>query len=624
MKRKAISIILTAFVFSLIIVSLVPTTINSEGTASSSVSSNFNHISDEDLKTSSDLEAIDDVLITYLKREAIISGYDIVNVDDTLVVKNFNNNPITYILIGIDKAQTENLIFFEAVGNDENTLTTEKTKLTMDNFEMFLIYFESPLNPSQSVQITFRQSYKDQLDYIRETPTAQQTINYSTYVFPILPYEAEGSITAVYEYPSGSQLISFSDWGTEQTGDNTITYTKTELEPFLENLRSSNEDIINIHASNTVFTKLEAEEIDRKILISPWGTIKVEEEYQLINKGKIDVDDLSLEIPGPAESVFVFDDLGEILGVDIYPEEEYYNLTKKELDIDLDENRVTIEPNTKFKFSIEYYLPVEKYITLNWLQQTFEIDALTTVFEFLGKDQTIKIEIEACFSLDSVSESPDAIEHGQNSLILVYKSDYVSPIENKDMLFTYTVNFFDLIFRPFLFMLIIVAVLSLYIVFIKTRKEEAIGAMVLRKEMIPVNELREYISLYEEKNALVIEMREAEEDVKRKKIIKKKYKNIIDKNTARIKEIEKEIQPFKETIRETNQTFENIVKKLEVLEAERLSVNDSLNLLEARYKRGRLPSKAAYLKLSDNFLRRQKKIDRSIDKNIQALRSYLL
>ena len=77
-------------------------------------------------------------------------------------------------------------------------------------------------------------------------------------------------------------------------------------------------------------------------------------------------------------------------------------------------------------------------------------------------------------------------------------------------------------------------------------------------------------------------------------------------------------------ISEINVSFENIVRKLEVLEAERLSVKDGLNLLEARYKRGRLPSRAAYMKLSDNFLIRLKKIDRSIDKNIRSLRSYLL
>ena len=92
----------------------------------------------------------------------------------------------------------------------------------------------------------------------------------------------------------------------------------------------------------------------------------------------------------------------------------------------------------------------------------------------------------------------------------------------------------------------------------------------------------------------------------------------------KIEEVDKEIITFKKIVREINPTFENFINKLEILEAERVSIEDSLNLLEARYRRGRLPSRKAYLSLSENFLRRRKKIDRSIDKNIQQLRSYLL
>jgi len=105
---------------------------------------------------------------------------------------------------------------------------------------------------------------------------------------------------------------------------------------------------------------------------------------------------------------------------------------------------------------------------------------------------------------------------------------------------------------------------------------------------------------------------------------KKKYQSILNKNTSKIEEIQKEIIPFKKVVMETNETFNNIVKKLDVLEAERISVKDGLNLLETRYKRGRLPSRAAYLKLSDDFKKRRKKIDRNINKFIQQLRSYLI
>ncbi|GAG53723.1 unnamed protein product, partial [marine sediment metagenome] len=70
----------------------------------------------------------------------------------------------------------------------------------------------------------------------------------------------------------------------------------------------------------------------------------------------------------------------------------------------------------------------------------------------------------------------------------------------------------------------------------------------------------------------------------------------MDKNTSKIDEIQQEINPFKKALLETNITFENVIKRFDLLEAERISVNDSLNLLESRYKRGRLPSRAAYLK----------------------------
>jgi hypothetical protein len=139
-----------------------------------------------------------------------------------------------------------------------------------------------------------------------------------------------------------------------------------------------------------------------------------------------------------------------------------------------------------------------------------------------------------------------------------------------------------------------------------------------------VSEIREFCALYEEKNALVLEIRLTEEDAKRKKISKKNYKNIFNKNTSKIENIQQEIIPFKKVLTETGEIFEKIMKKLDILEAERISIKDSLNLLESRYKRGRLPSRAAFLKLSDDFKKRRKKIDRSIDKLIQQFRSYLL
>jgi hypothetical protein len=199
----------------------------------------------------------------------------------------------------------------------------------------------------------------------------------------------------------------------------------------------------------------------------------------------------------------------------------------------------------------------------------------------------------------------------------------VSPFEKKIILFTYTVDIFDLVLRPTIFIMIIAFLSSIFVLIIKTRKREE-DESIFKKEFIPTSEIREFCSLYEEKNALVLEIRNAENETKRKKMVKKTYKNLLTKNTAKIDQIKEEILPFKKILMETSDTYDNIIKKLDILDAERISVNDSLNLLESRYKRGKLPSKAAYQKLSSDFFNRRKKIDRTIDKYIQQLRSYLL
>ena len=612
-KQKIILFLLTGTLVFIVLFSYIP--------ISNETNYKYQNIT-EYPRSSASLEGSDNVLVTYINREAELNGYGVVNFVDSIIFKNLNANPINSIFIGVPLSRTDDLIFYEATGEQENTLLAERSEYIMEEYEMLAIYFETPLLPQQSKEIKFIQTYKDMLIYeIGED--LSQVINFTGIVFPVLPYKAEGEITARYEIPASSQITFSQEWVTEELGGDAITYSVSLLEPFLENLVEEQKEIIRIVLSDSTITKLEINEIVREIQINPFGTIKVKEEYLIKNSGAISIDELSFEIPGPAKAISVFDDLGEILGVEVDPEENYFNLTYKDLTIDLRENRVKIGPDSKFRFTIQYFLPFEKYISLNWFQESVKIDALTSIYEYLGKDQTIKIIIEGCLSLDSVSEPPDAIEHTANSLILVFTSDYVSPLERKEVQFTFTVNYFDVALRPIIFIILIALISSIYVLIIKSRKEEAVIA-AFRKEIIPVNEIREYCSLIEEKNALLIEIRQAEEDVKRKKIIKKKYKNILNKNASKIQEIDKEIIPFKKAIIEISATFENLVKKIDLLEAERESVKDSLNLLETRYKRGRLPSKSAYLKLADNFLRRQKKIDRSIDKTVNQLKTYTL
>ena len=580
---------------------------------------------------SGNLEGAENILIPLLIRRTNLSISGLINIIDRLTILNQNSNPINSILIGIPLSDSSNLIYINAMGQTANTLLTERSHGVMGSYEMINIYFESPLLPSQETTITVKQTYKNLLSYEYTVleEGENQLIHFNGLLFPILPYRVEGNVKSIYKIPPFAELHTQKlIEGMGQVTQDNVLYDLAQsvdinhLDPFLENLNENNETTVSLKTLQ--FTGLEIEKINREIFISPWGIIKNTEEVTIENVGAIPVYWFSLNIPADAKNVRIYDDLGELLGV---IEKSEVDNSKKVLTIQLsgttDSNRVSLTPGSKFKFFIEYNLPHEQYVSYNWLQQSISINLLMTNYDFLVHGQTTNVVIEGCGSIDYTSSPPEAIFKTVGTRTLVYSSENVSPYEKKPILFTFTIDIFDLILRPIIFIMIIAFLSSIFVLIIKTRKREE-DESVFQKEFTHTSEIREFCSLYEEKNALVLEIRKAENEAKRKKIVKKEYKNLLAKNTAKIDQIKEEILPFKKILMETSDTYDNIIKKLDILDAERISINDGLKLLESRYKRGKMPSKAAYQKLSDDSFNRRKKIDRTIDKYIQQLRSYLL
>ena len=565
---------------------------------------------------SASIEGMDDILITNITRQVEISSYGLLNVEDYLEIHNNYNNPITSIYVGIPKSHSDDLIYYKAVKSDgESSLLVERSSYMSNGYEMVAIYFDSPLLPGQERKICYIQSYKNMIEFLYSDQN--QYYYYYNNIYPLLPYRSEGDITATFTVPDSATArdsLTSNLWGTVL--QNKVSFDLNEqatyLEPFSVNLgeymNTSMYFIDNIH------TKLEINDIKREIFISPWGIIKVSEQFEIENFGFASIPSIPLTLPTYATGISLSDDLGEIIGTTV---------AGNVLTIDLTTNRAVLQPSTKIRFSLSYNLPFENYVSVNWFQESFQLDIITTTSDFLTKDQTITLSIDGCFSMDSNTAAPDAVHKTQGVIKIIYELDYISPLEAKLIQFTFTIHVFDLILRPLIFMMVIFSVSTVFVLVSKSRKRKE-DKTLIQKEMIPVHEIREFCSLYEEKNALIYEIRNAEDDLKKKKLAKKNYKNILNKNTTKIEEIDREIIPFKKLIMEANPTFERIVRRLDELDAERISVKDSLDLLDARYKRGKLPSKAAYMKLFDDFMRRRRKIDRSLDKTIQQLRSYLL
>ena len=574
------------------------------------------------VKSSAGIEGFGNAKVTDMIRNINISTYGLVDISDRLTILNQNSNPLNSILIGIPLNLSDDLTYLRSVGIRQNELTIERNFLIFDNYEVISIYLDTPLLPKQSTLITVLETFKDQLIYSVQNQV--QTINFTGLLFPILPYFAEGTIKTAVRLPQSASALHYDQpFGMGTVTSNVILYDLADtfelnyLEPFLENMGDKKE--ITVSISDNTRTNMQLEDIQREIDVSPWGIIKVEEKHLIHNVGKIDLSSFSFEVPQNAMNLVVFDQLGELLGTTVSAASNNF----KEVTINLLNNRAVIKPDARLSYSIQYNIPFQNRFSINWFEESIKLDLISTKFEFLGLHQEVKLVIEGCSNINYVSTPPDAISQESGSKILMFNSEQISPLESQDILVTFTINPIDLMVRPIILILLIMFILSSFVLLIKTRKKEE-TIVAYKSELIPVNEIREFCSLYEEKNALMLEIRTAEEEAKRKKLAKKSYKNLVSKNTNKIEQIKNEIQPFKKGLIESGEIFGSIVKKLDVLDAERISVDDSINLLDNRYKRGKLPSRQAYQKLSDDFFKRRKKIDRTIDKYIQQLRSYLL
>ncbi len=610
-NKKKLSVVFGGLIVILIIISFI---------GFPQGSSNLNQEEDANLNLSASFEGFENIKITDIKHNVNISGYGLVNIEDRFMVLNQNSNPITSIFVGIRTEDSDNLIYLLAMGITNNDLATERNSMIYNKYELITIYFDSPLLPQQTRLIRMKYTLKDQLSYIN---TGNQQINFSGNVFPYLPYVAEGDIKASFRLAeSATESSHDSVFGMGSIVGNVILYDLAQsleidhLDPFLMNLEP--DQLINIVFQDSSSTNMELESVNREIVISPWGIVKVKEDHVIKNVGVISLYSIPFQVPDNAINIHVGDSLGELLGTTV---ENIGN--KKEVTINLLYNRALLDPNNKLRYTIEYNLPFDDYFSMNWFQESIQLNLITTTHEYFIKNQIIKVFIQGCSTIDYISSPPDGIDQTSGSKIIMYTSEDISPYEGKVILFTFTLNYFDLMIRPIIFILLIASILSIFVVLVKTKKREGDTALI-SAQSIPINEIREFCSLYEEKNALILEIRKAEEEARRKKLAKKSYNNIVTKNNAKIEQIKQEIIPFSKLLTENSAIFGSIINKLDVLDAERVSVDDSINLLDQRYKRGKLPSRTAYQKLSDDFLRRKKKIDRTIDKYIQQLRSYLL
>jgi hypothetical protein len=548
----------------------------------------------------------EDIFIDKLVRSYEISDQGLVTITDEYRILNNKTSTLFYIDICLTNEEYERAIFMKANNQNNGQMGINKIEQKVNGFRVVQVHFDQPLGPYTYFNLTTTIVLKSMLTL--ELANYFYTIR--AQIMPVSPYEMK-QYSTLLRLPTGSTQITFN--GTSQGGELTHTYTGNDIEPF----RNAS---VNIQYQNTQSPNVVVTQATRTITASPWGQVEVIEEHFVECRGA-PAASLNFRIPSDVKNYSAMDDMGSIEGLTLNSKankDGSANLT-----LSLTTNRAYLRHGNVMYYKIWYLMQFNKTLMTDMWKYNLRLDLYTLKTDMLIEQQKIELKLLGAHKiLDTNMVADKTLKNNEATEFQWWATD-VSIFNVKNVDVSYTINVFNLISRGIFYMVLIASIFTIYVVY-RTRIQATKPDEEVANISIPIREIRQFVSLYEEKNALQIDIERYDEELIHRRIQKKAHSKAIKVLEVKIKELNEEILPFKTILLDSDDRIQNHIQKLDYLEAEKMSIKDSIQLLEERYKHGKLPSKAAYERLSQELLDRISKTQATIDKNINELRAYLV
>ncbi|MHA1646639.1 MAG: hypothetical protein ACTSVL_03610 [Promethearchaeota archaeon] len=567
----------------------------------------------------------DNIYIKLLNHTLTVQEFGMVDSEDIYIFGNNGSSSILSLSILVPTIKINSLIYSQTYDKVHSPIQMVQQSAQINEFTEFIIMLNEPFLPNSEMKIFVKTIYSN--EYFTENPNTYYAM--TTEAIPVSPYPIT-DFNAKVELQKNAETIRLPSDELEYLVEPEDTSGGPDTEGMFTNYRGSNIDPFTYLVRHYTWTDskdgyIQILNLNREISVNQWGYIRVVENQELQSHYYTQTHLLTFYIPKDVWNVSVYDSFGAFTGVTVKKDGSIpgspanYNIVQ----IELTANRALLNYGNKIQFSIEYQLSFEKYTSHNLGKYNLKLDLLTTKSDF---------EIEECFTTIHLKSIGKIIASNVDDSLISTKgattsftitSNYLSLSHQELFDVTFTINRFYQFSRAFLFFFVILAILSAYAL-IANKNRDYEGKEDLISESIPISELSRFVELYEEKNAILIDFEKADSDLLKRRIQKKAYNKLIKSYTDKMKGLDKEILPFKTTLLSASKDFRFIIEKLDYLEAEKLSVKDSITMLTDRYKKGKLPSKAAYEKLSNDLLKRMKSAQNKIDRYIHELRAYLV
>ena len=533
-----------------------------------------------------------------IQRTATAGQYGLVHLTDQFSITNTGTSSVSTFDFGFDRFYRNSIYYVDARDQQGTILTLDPDVNQTSPFFWVRAHFARALEPKGTYNFTVTSVLSNVL-----LPVALG-FEYNFTAAPVLTQDAKLA-NSTFIVAAGSTFVTIpnSTYLTLTLGS--YPAIRNQYKPwkaysntrFYAPFRSVNQYFINLDWA------------ERDISVHNTGTLSITDKYHFHNPGVI-ISSLTITLPSGATNVMAYDEVGALWTSPQSPGPS---------------GVVSVSPrfsqgfrgNENVTFTLTYQVPQNMYIKQlsGWGNYNFTFTLVNNRDDFLIQRATVKMMAPSGLSVTGLRTPPQSplsypIQVSQDDRSFTLRGITNQNNVTFSMTFSYIPFWSAFEFLPWIVGLEVVIV-AFALVFQRKRPELAVPA--------PVEKLREFVGLYDERLALSRELVVMDEDVARGSMVKHEFRRRKKDLDARLDEVNRSLMQLKTDLRTISPHYDELIRRIDRAEAEVEASRASLTQVRGQYRAGRT-TREAYDHLINNITKRIDRAQETVETALITLR----
>jgi hypothetical protein len=538
-------------------------------------------------------------LTIHIQRTISLGAWGAVHVTDNFTVYNPQTTAATSMDVGFLRIFRNDVYYANAQDASGKTLSVDADVNQTSEFYFMRVHFASAL--------AFNKTYQFTVNYVlgHVISAVSNGLLYNFSAAPVLTQDAvEANVTLL-----GAVGSSFATLPNSTYKSVTIHGFPTLTKQYKPWKAYSTETFIGPYLTVSQYV-VDVSSVERDILIRRSGTLSVKDSYALYNAAT-PISSITITLPDGATNVMAYDEVGAMWSTPQEPSAPY---------------QVTISPRYAegirgleyFNFSLTYDLPTSEYVKqVNWWgDYNLTMPMANNRDDFVFDNATVKILAPNGLEINNVVLPPQSVINAPIQYNPTNQQIALGGVTNSNnvtlsMSFTYSSFWAAFGYIPWLVSL--EAVLALGLIVNRYRRGPEVAVPV------PVEKLREFVGLYDERISLTRELVVMEEDVARGSLVKHEFRRRKKVMDLRLDDVNRSLRQVKEEIRAISQYYDELIRRVDRAEAEIEASRVSLNQVRSQYRAGR-STRETYDAMVNDLTKRVDRAEQTVETILITLR----